>query len=104
MIKNYTEYKGGIRQVNLNNQTPSIPDSIDFRWNENHCINVNFWVVQALRRNVELHYSDYDQTESENKIGFIKALRLNFSIGLKEAKDIAEWFMDNVDRDCIGKI
>lgn len=93
MIGIYTPYAGGIKLVRLV-QDEVIPDSVDFEFHH-ATINVNFWLVQALRKATG---------GDENKINFIKAIRLTFTLGLKEAKDIAEWFLNNVHREVAGKL
>lgn len=101
-----SSYEGGIIAVDLSpkSQATVIPDSIDFRLNEGYTINVNLWIVQAIRRNIEIVYSHEHDIHREDKIQFIKALRRHLNVGLIEAKKIAEWFMDNVDRDVVGKL
>lgn len=102
LINHNTPQGEGILTVQLSRADAVIPYSIDFVM-ASHTINVNFWLVQTVRMAVPMLYSEYDRNEMENKIGFIKVLRLTFQLGLKEAKDIAEWFMDNVDRNVQGK-
>lgn len=100
-INHATPQGEGILTVQLSSTERNIPYSIDFVMTNGSTINVSFWLVQAVRQAVPMLDDSYDS--SENKIMFIKALRLTFNFGLKEAKDIAEWFLDNVDRSVCGK-
>lgn len=95
---------GGTLQVNIGTVRGGVPNTIDFVVNQDSGINVSVWLFQAIRRNVPLRYSDYDRLESEDKIGIIKAIRTHFHLGLKEAKDITEWFLENMERDVVGTL
>jgi hypothetical protein len=106
MINRHSPQGSGVTEIDLaTEKTETIPYTLDFKFRHG-IITVNFWIVQALRRNVPLvnvatgHYEP--ESMKENFIGFIKAIRANYSLGLKEAKDICEWFRANVDRDTVG--
>jgi hypothetical protein len=104
----YTPYKGGTLIVAIASGVV-LPDSIDFQFNE-RTVTVDFWLVQCVRQTIEFYPSDAwtdsnpDAYQKENKIQFIKAVRRIYSLGLKESKDIAEWFMDNVERSVSVRI
>jgi len=107
-ITRYSRYAGGIKQVDLQ-LFETVPDSIDFAMREGVTININLWMFQAIRRNIPMIEPGYDLQGKEvmgreNGIMTIKAVRKNFSLGLKEAKDIVEWFFANLDRDVIGEL
>lgn len=74
------------------------PSTVTFSWPNNMDFSdftVQTWAIQQIRRTVPL----YNET-SENKIAFIKLLRaLYVDLTLKQAKDVAEWFMANFLRE-----
>lgn len=102
----YTPYKGGTLTVAMPS-AQSIPDAVTFEFAD-RTITVDFWLVQLVRQSIELIYPDYsDDSNSsgkEDKIQFIKCIRRIYSLGLKESKDIAEWFWDNVERSVTVKV
>lgn len=106
-FNSYTPYKGGTLTVAMPS-SQSIPDAVNFEFAD-RTVTVDFWLVQTIRCTIE-SYPSYDNdnpsisVEKENKIQFIKAVRRIYSLGLKEAKDIAEWFMENVDRSVTVRI
>lgn len=104
MYNTYTPYKGGNIVVQIASAV-GIPDTVEFVFNE-YSMSVNFWLVQVIRRSIPMltsDYSDFD-VQRENKIMVIKAIRSVYKCGLKEAKDIAKWFIANVERSTEGKI
>lgn len=106
LYNEYTPYSGGVLTVQIASHV-SIPDRVDFVYGE-RTVSVDFWLVQTIRQAVPMltpSLDDYNAKEKENKLMFIKALRQHLDVGgLKECKDVAEWFINNVDRGISGKL
>ncbi len=105
-ITSFTPYAGGTVIVAMQSAV-SIPDRIAFQFSADKIVDVDFWLVQTIRGTIEMYDvypDDKPSHQTENKIQFIKAIRRIYSLGLKESKDIAEWFMENVDRSAIPRI
>lgn len=109
MLTRFSRYAGGIKQVDMQ-LVETVPDSIDFAMREGVTININLWMFQAIRRNILMVEPGYDlqgkevEKGREDIISTIKAIRKHYSLGLREAKDIVEWFFANIDRDVIGQL
>lgn len=103
MITPHSPYRGGVQIVQPTSEI-TVPDTVEFQFQHN-TITVNFWVVQAIRRAIPMIYDEYSRDNGrENRILIIKGIRNVYSLGLKEAKDVMEWFTQNVDRDTEGKL
>lgn len=101
-VGTYSPHKGGIFSVYFPTEIREVPDSVDFHFSSN-VVNVNFWLFQLIRRAiVEIWIDDGEGHYKEDKIRTIKAVRLVWNVGLKEAKDIVEWFFANVSRETDG--
>jgi len=74
---------------------PEPPSSINFSWvGWPTLFSISVGTFQKLRRATPLMSNG-----SENKIELIKDIRGVTSLGLKEAKDVVEWFFANFSRD-----
>jgi hypothetical protein len=84
-------------QVTFGALPQGVPSEVSFQWSTYGTpIAVSTNSMQFLRRAVPTLESG-----SENKIQFIKHIRGLLRCGLKEAKDIADWFFENLDRDVL---
>jgi len=77
------------------------PGTVDFELGPGYIVAINVSFFQRLRRGTDLmpsgHCTDLNPN-GENKISLIKDVRTIYSLGLKEAKDIVEWFLANFER------
>lgn len=83
---------GNTLQVAIASSCPvvALPNYIEFRWSAAHSVIISVEVFQTFRY--------ITQNRTNPKIECIKALRgFNNSLGLKEAKDITEWFFNNFE-------
>lgn len=108
MLTRYSRYAGGVKQVDFQ-LAETVPYSIDFAMREGVTVNINLWIFQAIRRNIPMIEPGYDLQGKEVKgrediISTIRAVRNYYSLGVKGAKDIVDWFFANVDRDVIGDL
>ena len=86
--------------VNGANQTAA-PNYVEFRRADGTSIvTLDAQMIQLLRRALVREPLFGEYTGTENKIYLIKAIRSFTNLGLKEAKDIAEYFIENYDINC----
>ena len=90
----YTSPLGVPTKVNFGEISRELSTTVEFRWRHREgTVTILVSAFQALRRGTT------PPNGVENKIELIKNVRGLLGLGLKESKDITEWFMENVDRN-----
>jgi ribosomal protein L7/L12 len=78
-------------------RTIDAPSSVLFKREDGTEFSIDPKAFQMLRRAV---YRENPQGAEEGKINLIKALRGLTNMGLRDAKEVAEYFMNNYSLDC----